>query len=188
MMWCTRSICFRGWKTLHDESGSAAVEFALIAPVFLVLLAGTFEIGMMIQGKFDLISDVSAAAHHSLAIGGTLDAGAAQTVATTLAGLLAGNERTATVTLNNAATATLVSGNVSSAQTGAEVAACYCPSRSDDQVTWGASVACDASCGDGSHAGRYVLITIQAPWTPLVFVNGLFSDKTLQSTAMVRLP
>ena len=35
----------------HDTRGVAAVEFALIAPVFLLLLLGSFNIGQMVYGR-----------------------------------------------------------------------------------------------------------------------------------------
>lgn len=188
MRWSRGFLRGPGWTFLRDEGGSAGVEFALIASVFVLILAGTFEIGLMIREKFRLISDVSAAANHTLAIGTAIDAGSAQDVSVTIAVLLAGGDRTASVNVNNAVTAQLVAGNVTAMQGGGNVAGCYCASRSDEAVNWGASVGCDVACADGTTAGRYVLISAKAPWTPMLGAYGLFSDQTLESSAMVRLP
>ena len=43
-----------GWRLARDECGVTAVEFALIAPVFFLLLMGTFNLGQAVylQGVF----------------------------------------------------------------------------------------------------------------------------------------
>ncbi len=178
----------RCWRALRDESGSAAVEFALIAPVFVLILAGTLEIGIVIRERFDLVSVVSAAAHHTLGIGESVDDGSAQQVAATLATLLDGGDRSATVRVNNAVIADLGEDGVAVSDTGADVAACYCPSRPDDALSWGAEVICGTSCADGNTAGRFVEIVARAPYAPLLGTFGLFTDQTLHNSAVVRLP
>ena len=51
----------RRWR-LHARSGSAPIEFAFIAPIFLVLLMGTMEVGIMYFSQFVLQSATADAA------------------------------------------------------------------------------------------------------------------------------
>lgn len=175
-------------RLLRDERGSAGVEFALIAPLFVLIIAGTFEIGLMIRDRFGVVSAVSAAATHGLAIGAAVDQATAPAVASTLAGLLAQSGRSGSVNVNNAATARFAEGVTTVAQTGGQAAGCYCLSRSGDAVSWGGAVGCGTPCGGGGTAGRFVVIVAQSPWSPMLFRGGLFSDQTVQSMAVVQLP
>lgn len=174
------------WRTLQDDRGNAAIEFALIAPVFVLILAGTIEIGLVIQAKFDLISVVSASANQTLSV--SVDAGSASGSATSIAGLLSGDARTGTVNLNNAITAELGESGVSVSGDADDVDACYCATKTDTGLSWGSQVACGADCADGSVAGRFVEITARVPFTPMLGAYGLIGDQSLQSSAVVRLP
>lgn len=173
---------------MHDDTGAAAVEFVLIAPVILLLLAGIFEIGMVIRAKLDLTSVVSAAANHTLSVGNTIDDASANNVSASLVGLLQGGNRSGTVNVNNAVTARLKDGNVTVTGTGPNISSCYCATRTGEQIVWGSAVACGAVCADASVSGRFVEITATAPFTQLLGMYGFFRDDTVQNTAMVRLP
>ena len=39
----------RGRSLLKDRTGSAAIEFGLIAPAFLTMLLGVFQVGVWMQ-------------------------------------------------------------------------------------------------------------------------------------------
>lgn len=171
----------------RNEDGAAAVEFALIAPVFVLILAVTFEIGLVIQQKFQLVSVLTAAANHTLSIDAS-DNDSANSAATTIAGLMAGGARMARVDVNNTVTATMTPDNIMLAQTGAQSTDCYCPTRDGTGLSWGNSVACDASCEDGSRAGRFVEIAVEAPFIPILGAYGVFDDDMLRSVSVVRLP
>lgn len=179
----------RRWlkRLAKEQSGSAGVEFALIAPVFVLLLAAIFEIGLVMRAQFGLISSVSAAANHTLALGDTIDGGSAQNVAATIAALAAGADRSATVNLNNAVTAHSDHGNIAFQDSGGDVTACYCASRLEGAFSWGSVASCGAPCNDGSVAGRFVEISAQVPFNPMLGFYGAIVDHTLQNAAVVRL-
>ncbi len=179
--------CFWFKRVLTEQSGSAGVEFALIAPVFVLLLAAIFEIGLVMRAQFGLIASVSAAANHTLSVGSTIDSGSAQTVAATLAALAAGTDRAAAVNLNNAVTARSDQGNIEVQDSGGDVTACYCAARLEGEFSWGGVTSCGAPCGDGSVAGRFVEISAQVPFNPIMGFYGAFIDQTLQNAAVVRL-
>lgn len=58
----------------RDERGNALTEFAIVAPVFLTLLLGTFDIGQMVYAKSVLNGAVEQAARKSSLEGGDTDA------------------------------------------------------------------------------------------------------------------
>ncbi len=176
------------WKGSRDEAGSSGVEFALIAPVIILILAGIFEIALVIRARFALVSVVSAASSYTLSVGNSIDDGSADGVAATIAALLGGNGRSATVNLNGGVTSNLVGGEITVTNSGGEVSACYCASRSEGQIVWGGTVACGASCGDDTTSGRFVEITARVPFSPAMGMFGFFSGEVVQNTAMVRLP
>lgn len=57
-----------------DESGVTVVEFALVAPTFLLLLMGTLDIGQMVYAQSVLDGAVQAAARDASLEGGDTDA------------------------------------------------------------------------------------------------------------------
>ena len=175
-------------RHIRDDAGNAGIEFALIAPVFLLLLAATLEIGLMMRTQFGLISAVSAAASHSLVLGDGLTEATAVSTAEALASLIAGGGREGTVNVNNAAIAQLGGDGISLWGSGVGASNCFCPIRTNGAITWGTAVQCGATCNDSSQAGQFVEITAQASFTPSLGIVGLFRDDLLRNSAVVRLP
>jgi len=70
------AVCMRGCiaaltaRLGREEGGNAAIEFALVAPVFLTLLIGTFDLGQMVYAKSILSGAVERAARSSSLQGG----------------------------------------------------------------------------------------------------------------------
>ncbi len=188
MEWLQTSLHRLFRRHVQSEAGNAGIEFALIAPVFLLLLAATLEIGLMMRAQFGLISAVSAAANHSLVLGDGVTEDTAVSMAETLARLVAGGRREGTVNVNNAAFARLGGDAISLWGTGAGVGNCFCPTRTNGSITWGAAVPCGTVCNDSSEAGQFVEITAQASFTPILGIVGLFRDDLLRNSAVVRLP
>ena len=61
-------------KLARDESGVTVVEFALVAPTFLLLLMGTLDIGQMVYAQSVLNGAVQTAARDASLEGGDTDA------------------------------------------------------------------------------------------------------------------
>lgn len=175
-------------KAARSETGSAAVEFALIAPVLVLLLAVTFEIALMVRARFTLISVISAASNHTLAIAGAGDGASAHDMASKVVSLLAGGGRDATVNVNNAVSAQLSGGSITITQHGGSILDCYCLSRSEPGLVWGGATQCGAACADGNIAGAFVEISAQTPFTPIFGAIGLFSPDAHRDFSVVRLP
>lgn len=174
-------------RAARAEHGAAAVEFALLAPVFVLVLAVTLEIGLAIQQKFQLVSVLTAAANQTLTIQ-TQDDASANQAAEQIASLMAGGTRMARVDVNNSVTATMTPDGTTLSQTGADSTRCYCPTRADAGLSWGSPTECDQPCANGSTAGRFVEITVQVPFIPVLGAYGMFAGDMLRSAAIVRLP
>ena len=178
--------CTTLWR---DEAGSPAVEFALIAPVFLLILAATFDIGAIIHGKFRLDAQVSSAASYAQIMGKTILDASATGFAGTLATMVSGGTgiTTATVILNNGARANFINGIVQTTDLSGDVAQCYCPSRVAGSIQWGSTKVCHAVCADGSTAGRFMEIGASTPHIALFGGYGLTDNGTVSASALVRL-
>lgn len=175
-------------QVLRNESGSAGVEFALIAPVFVLLLAIIFEIGLFIRAKSDLVSALSAAANQTLAVSATIDDTSAQGVATMLVALVDQSGRSVAVLLNNAVSAESVDGIVTVQANDNAIDACFCPTRTDATLIWGQPVGCGTLCTDSTTAGRFVLIGASATFNPVLGQFGVLTPQMLQNSVTVRLP
>lgn len=154
----------------RDKRGVSAVEFALVAPIFLLLLAGTVEIGGMMYTRFQLNSAVSAAATYSVLNGETLSATTANSVATNAAAIVAGNTSSnvaVAVTINQSYSRTVSGSQVATSGNASQADQCFCPTGTGSAVTWGAALTCQATCSNGSLAGKFVTITASKAYHPM---------------------
>lgn len=173
----------------HDETGSPAVEFALIAPVFLLILTATFDVGAMIHKKFNLDADVSSAASYGQNLGASVADSSAVAFASTLASIAANghNSVTTKVVLNNAVTGTFAAGAASTIDTSGTMAQCYCPTSVNRALQWGVAKTCGAACSDGAVAGRFIDIQASTPYVSLFGGLGIAPDRKVSVNAVVRL-
>lgn len=151
-----------GWRAFRDHREAvAAIEFAIAAPVLLLMLAGAIDFGFREWSRSCLANAVAQGAYQAFLTGPTVTAASIQT---------------------------MVQGD--SSLTGVAVKrisapASYCPSGSP--ATLGTAVTAGSACADGTTAGIYVTIT--ATYTPVTFLpfySGL-SGKAITEAATVRL-
>ncbi|MFT5742170.1 MAG: hypothetical protein ACI86S_000227 [Paracoccaceae bacterium] len=175
--------------TWSDERGSPAVEFVLIAPFFLLILAATFDIGMILRLKFGLDAQISAAANYGQTRGRAVTDAAAGPFAGEIAALMSGG-RTAmdtAVVLNEAARATMIDATLATSDLTGTMAQCYCPTPADGDIQWGTARPCLSSCTDGSTAGRFIELWASTPYISLFGGYGMTEDGTISTHAVVRL-
>jgi len=156
---------FRAGNALSaDRRGVSAVEFALIAPVFLAVLAGTVDVGRMIAVKASLESSVSTGANYVLLNGASLSSSTAKDFATTVAVLAMGGDTkgTARVTVNGGYSVTVSDGKAAADGNASEADRCYCPAAKEAGVAW-KQAQCDAACPGGGHAGKFIEIRAGRP-------------------------
>jgi Flp pilus assembly protein TadG len=176
----------------RDDSGLAAIEFALIAPLVAVILAGTVDYGCILFNKFKLDESVNAAANYAMVSNSQVNASGGATLAGTLATLVATSHGSGwadvTVTVNDGPVSGYASGTQSSSGTASPADSCYCPTGAATSVTWGAAQTCNASCAGGGYAGKFVLVSATRAYSPLFSAGyGVINGRTLTSATLVQV-
>ena len=174
-----------GW--FRDASGTAAVEFSLLLPIFGALLVGVIDFGGIIFAKSRLNSAVSAAANYAIVSAANVTTTGASGLADQLTAVVNAAGRSGSVAVNGGPTRTIANGQSSSSGAAANVASCYCPTIANHAVTWGSATTCGAACAGGSTAGKFVWIRIATNYTPAFSNYGLVQSGAIDSYAMVRI-
>ncbi len=175
-------------RTLRaDQRGSIAVEFALVAPVLLLILAGVVDIGSAAYARLSLDARLTAAAEYALFRPAPTDQDGAEMLAGTLAGMLRGADTdTAEVVVNNAANAQWDGSGVYTSPGPGEAGMCYCPAPAQDGVVWGPSVACASTCTTGESAGKFVQISATTRLVTLFRGYAFLDGETVETRTVLR--
>jgi Flp pilus assembly pilin Flp len=158
---------------IGDRRGVSALEFALVAPIFLLLLAGTVELGGMLYTRFQLNSALSAAASYTLLNGSALSESTAANLVANTAAIVAGGTTSSvsvTVAVNKDYARTLRNGQLTTSGSPSDADRCYCPTGTGATPNWGTAIACESACSNGSMAGKFITITAERTY------QALFSD------------
>jgi Flp pilus assembly protein TadG len=177
-------------RTLGDRRGVAAVEMALIAPVLLLILAGTVDLGGVIYTRFQLSSAVNAAVNYAILNVASVNSTNGPTLATNLATYVANVNGTSwansAVTVNGGPTAANTNGTATSGGTATAANSCYCPTGAAPSITWGAAQSCGAPCASG-YAGMFVLVTASRTYTPFFSKYGIVKNGAISVSSMVQV-
>ncbi len=175
-----------------EREGLAAVEFAIFAPVFLVVLGGIVDVGNLLLTQFQLDSTVAAGAEFAIVNNANVGSTNGATLASQIATIVANSPSTSwadtvTVVVNNGPTATVTNGGAPSLSGNAANADLfYCPTGSPGAWSFGASRVQGTSCGAGGGiAGQFVTVTASKRVTTLLPLNGLAAQLTLTQSAIV---
>lgn len=175
-------------KLRRDARGSIAVEFALVAPVLMIVLAGVIDIGSAAYARLSLDARITTAADYGVMQPAPADQDAANAMADRLVGLLSdGAAETVEVNVNNAARATWANGSLSTSAGPGAPAACYCPTVSGGSMSWGAATGCTASCPSGDTAGPFVRISAESRHVSIFPEYGFVDGDTVSARAILRL-
>ncbi len=180
---------------LADDRGIAAIEFAVIAPLFCLLFVAAIDIGSAIYTRFKLDAAVSAGANYALINAANVSSTGGATLASNIAaivenGVSSGYANEAIV-VNDGPTATVSGGTPSSAGTlstggtNASADSCYCPSGTTTAFSWGAAKTCAAACPGGAVAGKFVTIVATRTYNPIFSSYGLIANNTITASATV---
>ncbi|MBV8506990.1 MAG: pilus assembly protein [Alphaproteobacteria bacterium] len=153
-------------------SGTAAVEFAIFVPLFMILVAGTVDFGYLIYSGSALSAAVSAGSQYTAnngAMVATDPSGLATAISSVVNNANGTNWATSTVNVNN----------------GNDTTNCYCPTGLPGNWTWGAPVACGNPCASGGIAGQFVTITASRNVSALFPTFGLAYSDTISRNAIV---
>lgn len=173
------------------EKGTSTVEFALIAPVFIVVVAGIADIGGALVARSDVNAAVTAGSTFLLVnadrVAATPEEVARQTAAVAGDRLPAGG--VARVSVNGGLSVEYsdgkftVSGNPSSANQ------CFCPQGNGNGLSLGAALECGSPCGVGGYASRYVQVAASHGYRPVFGGFGLMpAEGTIAVNSTVNVP
>ncbi len=153
------------------DRGVVAIEFAVFATLFLVILAGTVDLGLMIFNVSALDAAVSAGAQYAennAAMIASNPSTLSTNISTIIDNVNGAGWATSTINVNNSNDAT----------------SCYCPSGSVPNVTWGSTHICGAACTSGV-AGQFVTITASRAVSSLFPSFGFVRNGTISRSAVV---
>jgi Flp pilus assembly protein TadG len=177
-------------RFFNDKGGVAAVEFALIAPLFLLILVGVADFGGALYTKFSLDGTVAAAANYAIQNSSSVSSTGGSGLAINLANIVASghsaNWANAMINVTNGPSATLTAGVITTGGTASNADTYYCPSKSGATITWGASTANGATCANGGLSGRFVQITASRAYAPIFGSYNIVQSKTVSAIAMVQ--
>ena len=181
-----RSISTRRVRTAAgSNAGIAAVEFAFLAPVFLVLLMGSVDIGQLLYNYYQLDQAVAAGAQYAALnatnVTSTNGAALANSIATVVASANGSGWANDTVVVNNGPWVSYTSGRSTSGGTAANADSCYCPTGSP--LSWGSSMSCGAACTGSGQSGKFVTVTASYNYSPIF---ALIGSSSLTQSAVVQ--
>ena len=177
------------FNVLKDTRGNAAIEFALVVPIFALVFVASVDLGMLVFSRFQLEAAVSASASYAIAHSDQVDGSNGSELAKNLALMFASNYRgdaTAVIQVNNGPQARYDGTKIKIGGVSAQANACYCPKGNAASVDWGLPFTCNASCPDGGRAGRYVALTARQPYTPFFTMFDVVRDGFIAANAVVQ--
>jgi len=173
----------------RSRSAAAAIEFAFIMPVFLIMFVGVVDLGMMLVEDYRLDQAVAAgaefAAVNASSVNSTNGATLASNIATAVESANGNAWANDTVVVNDGPSVTVSNGTPTSGGTASNANNCYCPTGSPPNWNWGSSMTCGASCSGGGTAGKFVTITATASYTPLLGLYNFINSGTLRQSSVV---
>lgn len=188
-----RTGAFSARAFASDRRGVAAVEFALVTPIFCLLLAGIVDLGGALFTKFRLDSAVTAGANFAQVNAGNVNSTNGQTLANNIATIVETSQGTSWaddgVVVNNGPIATVAGGTATPSGTATNADVCYCPTGTPGALTWGSEVTCGAACPgtNTGYAGKFVTITASHTYTPIFSSYGIVRNDTISASAAVQV-
>jgi Flp pilus assembly protein TadG len=174
----------------RGRTGTAAVEFAFIAPLLALLLAGVADLGNVLYLRFRLDSAVSAASNYVLVNAASVSSTGGATLASNAATIVQGSQGSswanAVVVVNAGPTATVTNGALALGGAPEPADSCYCPTYSAGSIAWGAATSCTTTCASGATAGKYVTISASRAASPLFTSYGIVKNGQISTSATVR--
>jgi Flp pilus assembly pilin Flp len=176
-------------RLLKDEAGAVLVEFTIMAPLLLLLMAGMADLGGMLYVRFKLNEAVSAAAAYAFVHSSEVNASTADAFATGLANLIDTNLpsawATSTVNINQVSAASVSGGTASLTSGGGDIDSCYCPTPASHAADFGATVNCGDACANGGQAARFIWLETSHHYDPIFAGYGIVADGNVKVTALI---
>src|ERR1700722_4096267 len=140
----------------RSESGLAAIEFAMIVPVYLLIFVGAVDMGGMLYQSYQLETAVAAGSEYAAVNSTSVNPTNGATLASAIAGIVENANGSAwandTVVVNDGPSVTVTNGSSASSGTAGNASNCYCPTGSPPNWVWGSAATCGSSCAGGGEA------------------------------------
>lgn len=173
------------------EAGIAAVEFAFLVPVFLVLMMGVIDMGQLLYDYYQLDQAVAAGAQYAVLNAANVTSAQGAQVANSIATAVENANGTSwandTITVNNGPTATYTGGTLTTGGVAANADDFYCLTGSAPAWTWGTAYTTQVSCSGGGTAGKFVTITASFSYAPYLNFYAFIGSKSLTQSAVVQV-
>ncbi len=188
MRWTIAALRSRPLRRQRD--GIAAVEFGLLAPVFVMIFAGTVDISGALIARTRLDGAVAAGTNQAIVNASSVSSTGGATLASAIATMVStsnnGTPAGTTVVVNNGPAVTITNGTPASSGTASNADQCYCPTGAPPTWTWGSAVTCGSSCASGGTAGKFVTVTASYNYTPLFPVYTYVQSGTITIGSIVQ--
>jgi Flp pilus assembly protein TadG len=173
----------------RSRDAIAAIEFAFVMPVFLILLVGVVDFGMALLDDYRLDQAVAAGAEYAAVNAADVNSTSGATLASSIATAVEDANGTSwandVVVVNDGPTETVTNGTATASGTAANANNCYCPTGSPPNWSWGSSATCGSTCSGGGVAGKFVTIAATVTYTPFIGLYNFIGTKTLQQNTVV---
>ena len=179
------------WRSMAaDSRGIAAVEFAMVAPIMCLLLAGGIDLGGVLYAQFQLNNAVAAGAAYAQLNPSQANSTSGATLAQNVATVVETQSSTDdAIVVNNGPTSTITKGSQAPSGTAANADSCYCPTGSASAPTWGSAVTCGTACpgSNTGYAGKFIAISASTTYTPLFSSYGIVTNGTISASTIVQV-
>lgn len=176
-------------RASRDEDGAVLIEFAIAFPLLMLVMAAFIEFGSMVHLKMRLDETVSATSsyaimnHERLAEIGPDQFG--MELVTLLAAGASRQPSSYRVSVNDSVEIRMEEGAIEEVAAPGDMDDCYCPQRNASGFSFGSVMACEATCQDGTQAGRFIAIEASKDYAPLFSAYGLAEGRTIRTMAIV---
>lgn len=167
-------------------AGASALEFALIAPVVVLILTGMIDYGLAVYTRFGMNERLSASANYAMVNASSVGSSGGATLATQLVAIIP-SQFDVTVVVNNGPQAQRIGGVSTPSGTASNADLCYCPTLSGSTLVWGSATTCASLCASGDRAGKFVTIACSRSYTPLLMGYGLVRSGVVSDSAVVQV-
>lgn len=178
-------------KLAAGEAGIAAIEFAILVPVFLILMLGVVDVGQMLYDYYQLDQAVAAGAQYAALNAANVTASQGGQVASAIATAVEAANGSAwandTVVVNDGPTVTVTNGSASSSGTAANADDFYCLTGSPPSWSWGTAYTTQTTCSGGGTAGKFVTIQASYNYVPILSFYAFIGPTTLTQNAAVQV-
>lgn len=186
---CTASFTARMRRVAGANGGIAAVEFAIIVPVFAILLMGVIDLGQMLYTYYRLDQAVAAGSQYAALNGGNVNSTGGPALASSIATIVENANGSGwandSIVVNNGPSETVTNGAATSGGTASNADSCYCPTGSGATWSWGSAMNCGAACPSSGEAGKFVTITASYNFVPLIRIYSFITSGTLSRSGTV---